>query len=99
MLCALTVRRLKPGAFEDFERVWEQATSEAAPAGWKHAYTVRNVGDENEVVSFGFFDGTLDELRQSQRDFDYATWRAQIDELVESTGTDGIFEVVVERRA
>jgi hypothetical protein len=99
MLCALTVRRLKPGAFEDFKRVWERATSEAAPEGWQHAYTVRNVGDENEIVSFGFFDGTLDELRQSQRDFDYASWRAEIDELVESTGTDGIFEVVVERRA
>jgi hypothetical protein len=26
----------------------------------------------------------------------YMGWRAKIDELVESTGTDGIFEVVIE---
>ena len=98
MLCALTVRRLKPGAFEDFRHLWESATAEE-PKGWTHVYTVRNLGDENEIVSFGFFDGTPEELRQSQGDFGYAGWRAQIDELVESTGTDGIFEVVIEQGA
>ncbi len=28
---------------------------------------------------------------------DYAGWRARVDELVDSTGADGIFEVVVEK--
>jgi hypothetical protein len=95
MLCALTVRRLKPGGFEDFRRVWESAVGEQPP-GWTRVYTVRNVADENEIVSFGFFDGTLEQLRQSQGNFDYAGWRAKIDELVESTGADGIYEVVIE---
>ena len=93
MLCALTVRRLKPGAFDDFRRAWEM---DSMPPGWSRAYTVRNVQDENEIVSFGFFDGTLEDLRRSQQEFDYSSQRAQTDELVESTGTDGIFEVVVE---
>jgi hypothetical protein len=58
---------------------------------------VRNVEDENEIVSFGFFEGTLDDLRRSQKEFDYASMRANVDEHVESTGTDGIYEVVVEQ--
>ena len=93
MLCALTVRRLKPGAFEDFRRAWEM---DSMPPGWSRAYTVRNLDDENEIVSFGFFDGTLEDLRRSQQDFDYAGQRAGVDACVESTGTDGIFEVVME---
>jgi hypothetical protein len=94
MLCALTVRRLKPGALEDFRKAWEMGSM---PPGWKGAYTVRNLEDENEVVSFGFFDGSIEDLRRSQQEFDYAGQRAQVDEFVESTGTDGIFEVVVQQ--
>lgn len=94
MLCALTVRRLKPGALDDFREAWEM---DSAPPGWTHSYTVRNLEDADEVVSFGFFDGSLDDLRRSQQEFDYAQQRARIDELVESTGTDGIFEVVIEQ--
>lgn len=94
MLCALTVRRLKPGAFEDFEQEWDSVEQ---PEGWTHSYTVRNIDDQDEIVSFGFFDGSLAQLRQSQNEFDYANWRARVDALVESTGTDGIFEVVIEQ--
>lgn len=94
MLCALTVRRLKPGAFDDFRQAWEMGTM---PPGWTGSWTVRNLEDENEIVSFGFFDGTLDDLRRSQQDFDYAAMRGRIDEHVESTATDGTFEVVIEQ--
>jgi hypothetical protein len=93
-LCALTVRRLKPGAFEDFRQAWQSVEQ---PEGWTRSYTVRNIDDEDEVVSFGFFDGSLEQLRQSQREFDYLDWRTKIDQLVESTGTDAIFEVVIEQ--
>jgi heme-degrading monooxygenase HmoA len=96
MLVALTVRRVKPGALDEFRSTWEAAE---APPGWTSAYTVRNLEDENEIVSFGFFDGSLEELRKSQEDFDYAGERAKMDELVESTGTDGLFEVIVEQKA
>ena len=96
MLCALTVRRLKSGAFDDFRREWEKGDP---PPGFTRAYTVRNVADPDEVISFGFFDGTLEDLRRAQQEFDYAGERSRTDEFVESTGADGIYEVVVELTA
>ncbi len=98
MLCALTVRKLKPGTMEDFKQAFIPSEGVEVPAGWKRFYAVRNVADENEVVTFGFFDGTLDELRASQRDSsDYERRRAATEEFVESVGADGVFEVVEER--
>jgi heme-degrading monooxygenase HmoA len=96
MLVALTVRKLKQGAFEEFKKAWEGDSPDEAPEGWVKAYTVQNVNDENEVVSFGFFDGTLEELRKSQQDLDYEGERAKMDDFIESTGADGIYEVVFE---
>jgi heme-degrading monooxygenase HmoA len=93
MLCALTVRKLKPGAYEEFRRAWEP---EQVPEGFTRAYHLRNLEDTDEVISFGFFDGTIDDLRRVQRDSDYAGQRARVDATVESTGTDAIFEVVEE---
>jgi len=99
MLCALTVRKLKPGGFEDFKReFFPSEAMEEAPAGWLRFYAIRNVDDEDEVVTFGFFDGTLEELRAGQESGgEYEQRRAAVDELVESVGADGIFEVVEER--
>lgn len=98
MLCALTVRKLKPGTMEDFKRAFIPDEDMQPPPGWKRFYALRNVTDENEVVTFGFFGGTLEELRASQRDNDeYDRRRAAVDEFVESVGADGVFEVVEER--
>jgi hypothetical protein len=97
MLCALTVRRLRPGAYEDFMRAWQDVEHPAD--GWVRAYTIRSLANENEVISFGFFDGSLEELHASQAAMDYAAWREATDELVEWTGTDGIFEVVSQHGA
>lgn len=98
MYCALTVRKLKPGTMEEFKQAFIPDDDSNVPAGWKRFYAIRNVADENEVVTFGFFDGTIDELRASQQDNgDYEQRRASVDEFVESVGADGIFEVVEER--
>ena len=101
MLCALTVRKLKPGTMEEFRQAFAPPEGVEAPAGWKQFYAIRNVADPNEIVTFGFFDGTLEELRASQRQQaeggDYEQRRAAVDELVESVGADGIFEIVEER--
>ena len=98
MLCALTVRKLKPGAAEDFKKAFIPADDVGAPPGWKRFYAVRNVADENELITFGLFDGTLEELRATQQDNDeYDRRRAASDEFVESVGADGIFEVIEER--
>jgi heme-degrading monooxygenase HmoA len=98
MLCALTVRNLKPGTMEQFKQAFIPDDDVEVPAGWKRFYALQNVNDENQVITFGFFDGTLEELRAGQSDSsDYDQRRATVAELVESVGADGIFEVVEER--
>lgn len=98
MLCALTVRKLKPGAGEDFKKAFVPAEGVEAPAGWKQFYALRNVNDEDELITFGFFDGSLEDLRAGQQDSsDYEERRAAIEQYVESVGADGIYEVVEQR--
>ena len=97
MFCALTVRKLKPGAMEDFKQAFIPGDDMEAPPGWKRFYAIRNVADENEVITFGFFDGTLEELRAGQSEGDYDERRQATDEFVESVGADGLYEVVEER--
>jgi hypothetical protein len=97
MLCALTVRKLKPGALEDFKRAFVPPEDMKPPPGWKRFVALRGVEDENEVITFGFFDGTLEEMRGNQEDNEYDQRRAAAERFVESVGTDGVFEVVEER--
>jgi heme-degrading monooxygenase HmoA len=97
MLCALTVRKLRPGAMEDFKRAFVPPEDMEPPPGWKRFYALQGVEDENEVITFGFFDGTLQEMRANQEENEYDERRAAAEEFVESVGTDGVFEVVDER--
>jgi hypothetical protein len=94
MLCAHTVRRLKPGAFDELSEVF-RLRGENAPPGWVRFHMLRGASDENEVVTFGFFDGTLEELDQSQRESDYQGLRETIDSLVDAVIANGVYEVVV----
>jgi len=96
MLCAHTVRRLKPGTFEQFREGFGPP-EEAAQQGWVRFHMLRNVNDENEVVTFGFFDGTLDELNASQGRHNYQSRVDDIAPLVESVVSNGIFEIVESR--
>lgn len=59
MLCALTVRRLKPGSYDDFRSAWQP---EPWPPFLTRAYLARNQDDPDEVAAFGFLDLTADEL-------------------------------------
>jgi hypothetical protein len=97
MLCALTVRKLKPGALDDFRQAFVPPDDVEPPPGWKRFVALQSVADENEIITFGFFDGTLEELRANQQDNDYDERREAAHEFVESVGADGIFEVVDER--
>jgi heme-degrading monooxygenase HmoA len=93
MLCALTVRQLKPGSTEDFFEAF-RPSGDAAPTGWKRFHAVRDVNDENRVITFGFFDGTLEELGASQEDHGYAERRASAEQYVEDVIVNGVFEVM-----
>ena len=59
MLCILTVRRLKPGSYDDFRTAW-QPDNWPAPIG--EAVIMRNVEYPDEVVSYAYFDGTIEDL-------------------------------------
>jgi hypothetical protein len=98
MLCALTVRRLKPGTFDDFREAFLRGIDpNDPPAGWVRFDMIRNAEDPDEVVCFGFFDGTVDELRRSSsEDVGRDEQQRAIAPYVESVGTDGLFEVVEE---
>jgi hypothetical protein len=94
MLCAHTVRKLKPGTFEEFKAGFGPP-EEAAQQGWVRFHMLRNLNDPDEVVTFGFFDGTLDELNASQSQHKYDERIRDVSPLVEEVVSNGIYEIVV----
>jgi heme-degrading monooxygenase HmoA len=93
MICALTVRHLKPGTFERFREAFMGDMREGTPPeGWVRFNMVRGADDPDEVVCFGFYDGSLDDLRAQDRTA-YDAQMERIAPYVESVGTDGFFEV------
>jgi heme-degrading monooxygenase HmoA len=94
MIVMFTARRLKPGAWEQFRRAWDPG--ESKPPGFQRAYHARNIRDEDEVISFGLFDMSLD---------DYRRWRGEVDSeenqrvdrlsaFVENEHVAGVYEVI-----
>ena len=95
MLCALTVRKLKPETFDEFRDAFMSGFDrESPPAGWVRFDMVRNIEDPDEVISFGFFDGTVEQLRGSAGRQGYEDQMKEIAPYVESVGADGLYEVV-----
>ena len=97
MLCALTVRRLKPGTYEEFRAAWEP---DPWPDFLRGAYLVRNQDDENEVAAFGFLDLTPDSLDALRDDPEFLTREAKRMERIaafeESVVLNAIYEVAEE---
>ena len=94
MIVMLTARRLKPGAWEQFRRAWEP--DESRPPGFQRAYHVRNIRDEDEIVSFGLFDMSEDDYRRWREEAD-AVENRRVDELsafVENEHVSGVYEVI-----
>ena len=94
MLVMFTARRLKPGAYEDFRQAWDPGDEK--PPGFQRAYHARNTRDEDEVISFGLFDMTMDEYHQWRSSAD-ATENHRVDRLsafVENEHVSGVYEVV-----
>jgi hypothetical protein len=46
-------------------------------------------------VTFGFFDGTLEELERSQAEGDYQSRREAIEPYVERVVANGVYEIAV----
>ncbi len=97
MLCALTVRKVKAGMADQFIENFQPPDDEI-PGGWKRFFAIRNLADENEVITFGLFDGDLDQLNASQAENNAYEERIKaVEPFIESVGTSGVFEVLVDR--
>jgi hypothetical protein len=94
MICALTVRKLKPGTFEQFREAFMAAESDDEMPAGSQFFMVRNTENPDEVICFGLFDGALDELRTSDLYSGYDEQLTKIAPFVEAVGTDGMYEVV-----
>ena len=57
---------------------------------------IRNRENPDEVVCFGFFDGTVEELRRAVGERGYAEQLEAIAPFVQSVGADGLYEIVEE---
>jgi len=93
MLCALTVRKLESGSFDQFREAFMRDLPGGLPSGWVRFNMIRNVDDADEVVCFGFFDGSVAELRDDGQ-AGYDEQLAAIAPYVESVGANGVYEVV-----
>jgi heme-degrading monooxygenase HmoA len=71
MIVAHTVRRLKPGTFEQFAETFGPPEGAESP-GWLRFYMLRAIADENEVITFGFFDGPSSSSRPARTSWDTA---------------------------
>lgn len=97
MICALTVRKLKPGTFDQFREAFMSDMEEAPPEGFVRFNMLRNADDPDEVISFGFFEGSPQQLREVAAKEGYAEQLEAIAPFVESVGADGLYEIVEER--
>jgi heme-degrading monooxygenase HmoA len=99
MICALTVRKLKPGTFEQFRDAFMEGMAETPPESFVRFNMLRNAEDPDEVISFGFFDGSIAQLREFAAAEGYEEQLERIAPFVESVGADGLYEIVEERTA
>jgi heme-degrading monooxygenase HmoA len=96
MIVMFTARRLKPGAWDEFRRAWDPG--EERPPGFRKAYHARNIRDEDEVVSFGLFDMSIDDYHRWREEAD-AEETQRVDRLsafVENEHVSGVYEVIDE---
>ena len=65
MMCAVTVREIKPDSYDEFRKAWE-------PDPWyprlDRALVLRNEDNPDQVLTIGFFSATQDELDTEVRD-------------------------------
>jgi Antibiotic biosynthesis monooxygenase len=97
MICALTVRTLKPGSFDQFREAFMGGMEDAPPEGFVRFDMLRNLENPDEVISFGFFDGTPEKLREVAAAEGYSDQLERIAPFVESVGADGLYEITEER--
>jgi hypothetical protein len=96
MVCILTVRKLKPGSYDDFRKAWE---ADEWPPSMVKAWILRNQQDPDEVVGIGFYEESddVDPMRKDPARLASDERRAaRMAPFVESVRLSGVFQVVEE---
>jgi len=98
MLVFFSGRRLKPGSFDQFRRAWDPREDGGdLPEGVIAIYHARNVKDEDEVISFGIFDGDRDAISNVRGDEQKELARQDaMAAFVANIPLEGVYEVVEE---
>ncbi len=92
--CALTVRKLKAGSYDEWRKAWwPDDSTEEMPEG-AQVFIVRNTKDPDEVIAFGLFEGDLEEMRKTMDPETEKKRTEAMEPHVESVGADGMYEVV-----
>jgi hypothetical protein len=97
MICTLTARRIKPGHSDEFLERFESSADDMPPEmmeRWNAVYACRDTRDEDVILTFGMFDGTLDELRQIMSSGARDQQLESFGDIVEEELIDGSFEVI-----
>jgi hypothetical protein len=95
MICTFTARRLKPGTYNAFRAAWDPFdAADDALRRWKRIYHCRDIEDPDVVISFGLFDGTLEELRQAQALLGRESQVDRVGPHVQEVLLDGSYEIV-----
>jgi hypothetical protein len=100
MLVFFSGRRLKPGSWEQFRRAWQPEGMDV-PEGAVAIYHARSVKDEDEVISFGIFEGTKDDISKIRGGGDLDAELRRQDAMaafVHDIPLEGIYEVIEELR-
>jgi hypothetical protein len=97
MMCAVAVRRIRAGSYDEFRRAWQH---DPWLPRYARALVMRNEDSPDQVLTMAFFDGTQDEY-DATRD-EPETMAAEerrlyrIAEYEEAVLLSGVFELVEE---
>ena len=100
MLVFFSDRYLKPGSWEQFRRAWQPEDADL-PEGAIAIYHARSVKDENEVISFGIFEGSKEDINKIRGGGSEEAELKRQDEMapfVKNVQAEGIYEVIEELR-
>jgi hypothetical protein len=103
MLVFFSARRLKGDQWDEFRKAWGGGSDEA-PEGLPEGsvvYHARNIKDENEVISFGIFEGGKEDINKIRGGGSEEAELKRQDEMasfVKNVQAEGIYEVIEELR-
>jgi len=97
MICAHAVRKVKPGQAKAFIEAFTPTADQASPdSGWVRFFALQGQGDPDTVVTFGFFEGTREEMEASQSGQGFEEHRRKAEEgLVDQVISNDVYDVVV----